>query len=149
MKNKLTNSTDKFIILLDKCDYDEIKDYLLEKELEFYNNDLKDLILYSGFSIPNYNKLMDILEINDFEPPIFSDIFTDEIMVNSINVYKTNVYNLYFIRKEQFGLRDEDAAINELIFTDDLENLIKKAKQELLNRYLVKDLHLGKKGTPQ
>lgn len=144
MKNKLTNSTDKFIILLDKCDYDEIKDYLLEKELEFYNNDLKDLILYSGFSIPNYNKLMDILEINDLEPPTFSDIFTDEIMVNNINVYKTNVYNLYFIRKEQFGLRDEDAAINELIFTDDLENLIKKAKQELLNRYLVKDLHLGK-----
>ena len=136
--------TKKILELLNKCDYDEIKDYLLEKELEFYNNDLKDLVLYSGFSVPNYNKLMDILEINDFEPPIFSDIFTDEIMVNSINVYKTNVYNLYFIRKEQFGLRDEDAAINELIFTDDLENLIKKAKQELLNRYLVKDLHLGK-----
>lgn len=136
--------TKKILDLLNKCDYDEIKDFLLEKELEFYNNDLKDLVLYSGFSIPNYNKLMDILEINDLEPPIFSDIFTDEIMVNSINIYKTNVYNLYFIRKEQFGLRDEDAAINELIFTDDLENLIKKAKQELLNRYLVKDLHLGK-----
>lgn len=144
MAHKINTLTDKFITLLNKCDYDEIKDFLLEKELEFYNNDLKDLILYSGFSIPNYNKLMDILEINDLEPPIFSDIFTDEIMLNSINVYKTNVYNLYFIRKEQFGLRDEDAAINELIFTDNLENLIEKAKQELLNRYLVKDLHLGK-----
>lgn len=144
MAHKINTLTDKFITLLNKCDYDEIKDFLLEKELEFYNNDLKDLVLYSGFSIPNYNKLMDILEINDLEPPIFSDIFTDEIMVNNINVYKTNVYNLYFIRKEQFGLRDEDAAINELIFTDNLEKLIEKAKQELLNRYLVKDLHLGK-----
>ena len=144
MAHKINTLTDKFITLLNKCDYDEIKDFLLEKELEFYNNDLKDLILYSGFSIPNYNKLMDILEINDLEPPIFSDIFIDEIMLNSINVYKTNVYNLYFIRKEQFGLRDEDAAINELIFTDNLEKLIEKAKQELLNRYLVKDLHLGK-----
>ncbi|WP_414698420.1 hypothetical protein [Peptacetobacter sp. AB845] len=144
MTNKFYTFTDKFITLLDKCDYDEIKDYLLEKELEFYNNDLKDLVLYSGFSIPNYNKLMDILEINDLEPPIFSDIFTDEIMVNNINIYKTNVYNLYFVRKEQFGLRDEDAAINELVFTDNLENLIEEAKQELLNRYLVKDLHLGK-----
>lgn len=144
MANKFYTFTDKFITLLDKCDYDEIKDYLLEKELEFYNNDLKDLVLYSGFSIPNYNKLMDILEINDLEPPIFSDIFTDEIMVNNINIYKTNVYNLYFVRKEQFGLRDEDAAINELVFTDNLENLIEEAKQELLNRYLVKDLHLGK-----
>lgn len=144
MAHKINTLTDKFITLLNKCDYDEIKDFLLEKELEFYNNDLKDLVLYSGFSIPNYNKLMDILEIDDLEPPIFSDIFTDEIMVNNINVYKTNVYNLYFIRKEQFGLRDEDAAINELIFTDNLENLIEKAKQELLNRYLVKDLHLCK-----
>ena len=144
MTNKFYTFTDKFITLLDKCDYDEIKDYLLEKELEFYNNDLKDLVLYSGFSIPNYNKLMDILEIDDLEPPIFSDIFTDEIMVNNINIYKTNVYNLYFVRKEQFGLRDEDAAINELVFTDNLENLIEEAKQELLNRYLVKDLHLGK-----
>lgn len=144
MTNKFDTLTDKFITLLDKCDYDEIKDYLLEKELEFYNNDLKDLVLYSGFSIPNYNKLMDILEINDLEPPIFSDIFTDEIMVNNINIYKTNVYNLYFVRKEQFGLRDEDAAINELVFTDNLENLIEEAKQELLNRYLVKDLHLCK-----
>lgn len=144
MANKFDTLTDKFITLLDKCDYDEIKDYLLEKELEFYNNDLKDLVLYSGFSIPNYNKLMDILEIDDLEPPIFSDIFTDEIMVNNINIYKTNVYNLYFVRKEQFGLRDEDAAINELVFTDNLENLIEEAKQELLNRYLVKDLHLCK-----
>ena len=144
MANKFYTFTDKFITLLDKCDYDEIKDYLLEKELEFYNNDLKDLVLYSGFSIPNYNKLMDILEIDDLEPPIFSDIFTDEIMVNNINIYKTNVYNLYFVRKEQFGLRDEDAAINELVFTDNLENLIEEAKQELLNRYLVKDLHLCK-----
>ncbi len=144
MANKFDTLTDKFITLLDKCDYDEIKDYLLEKELEFYNNDLKDLVLYSGFSIPNYNKLMDILEIDDLEPPIFSDIFTDEIMVNNINIYKTNVYNLYFVRKEQFGLRDEDAAINELVFTNNLENLIEEAKQELLNRYLVKDLHLGK-----
>ena len=144
MTNKNTTLIDKFTTLLDKCDYDEIKDYLLEKELEFYENDLKDIVIYSGFSIPNYNKLMDILEIYDLEPPVFSDIFTDEIMVNSINVYKTNVYNLYFIRKEQFGLRDEDAAISELVFTDDLEKLIESAKNELLNRYLVKDLQLNK-----
>ena len=53
--------TQKILDLLNKCDYDEIKDFLLKKELDFYNNDLKDLVLYSGFSVPNYNKLMDIL----------------------------------------------------------------------------------------
>ena len=45
MAHKINTLTDKFITLLNKCDYDEIKDFLLEKELEFYNNDLKDLVL--------------------------------------------------------------------------------------------------------
>ena len=40
---------------------------------------------------------------------IHTEIFTDEVLVNSISIYKTNVYSLYFVRKEQFGLRDEDA----------------------------------------
>lgn len=54
MANKFYTFTDKFITLLDKCDYDEIKDYLLEKELEFYNNDLKDLVLTDTYNIKTY-----------------------------------------------------------------------------------------------
>ena len=54
MANKFYTLTDKFITLLDKCDYDEIKDYLLEKELEFYNNDLKDLVLTDTYNIKTY-----------------------------------------------------------------------------------------------
>lgn len=54
MANKFDTLTDKFITLLDKCDYDEIKDYLLEKELEFYNNDLKDLVLTDTYNIKTY-----------------------------------------------------------------------------------------------
>lgn len=37
MAHKINTLTDKFITLLNKCDYDEIKDFLLEKELEFCN----------------------------------------------------------------------------------------------------------------
>ena len=110
--------TSEFLNLLNTCNYEEIKDYILEKELQFYENDMVDIVLSLGFTIPNYNKLMDILEINDNDSPIYSEIFTDEVLVNSISIYKTNVYNLYFVRKEQFGLRDEDAVISDLVFTN-------------------------------
>ena len=137
--------TSEFLSLLNSCDYEEIKDYILEKELQFYENDMVDIVLSLGFSIPNYNKLMDILDINDNDSPIYSEIFTDEVLVNSISIYKTNVYNLYFVRKEQFGLRDEDAVISDLVFTNNIERIIALGKDELLRRYLVKEVKLNKK----
>ena len=135
----------EFLSLLNACNYEGIKDYILEKELQFYDNDMVDIVLSLGFSIPNYNKLMDILDINDNDSPIYSEIFTDEVLVNSISIYKTNTYNLYFVRKEQFGLRDEDAVVSELIFTDNIERIIVLGKDELLKRYLVKDIKLNRK----
>ena len=135
----------EFLSLLNACNYEGIKDYILEKELQFYENDMVDIVLSLGFSIPNYNKLMDILDINDNDSPIYSEIFTDEVLVNSISIYKTNTYNLYFVRKEQFGLRDEDAVVSELIFTDNIERIIVLGKDELLKRYLVKDIKLNRK----
>ena len=137
--------TSEFLSLLNACNYEEIKDYILEKELQFYENDMVDIVLSLGFTIPNYNKLMEILEINDNDSPIYSEIFTDEVLVNSISIYKTNVYNLYFVRKEQFGLRDEDAVISDLVFTNNIERIIALGKDELLRRYLVKDVKLNRK----
>ena len=67
----------EFLNLLNTCNYEEIKDYILEKELQFYENDMVDIVLSLGYSIPNYNKLMDILDINDNDSPIYSEIFTD------------------------------------------------------------------------
>ena len=137
--------TSEFLSLLNTCNYEEIKDYILEKELQFYENDMVDIVLSLGFNIPNYNKLMEILDINDNDSPIYSEIFTDEVLVNSISIYKTNVYNLYFVRKEQFGLRDEDAVISDLVFTNNIERIIALGKDELLRRYLVKDIKLNRK----
>ena len=132
-----------FLNLLNTCNHEDIKDYILEKELQFYENDMADIIIPLGFSIPNYNKLMDILDINN--EPLYSEIFTDEVLVNNISIYKTNVYSLYFVRKEQIGLRDEDAAISDLVFTNDIERIIAQAKDELLRRYLVKDIKLNRR----
>ena len=137
--------TSEFLSLLNSCDYEEIKDYILEKELQFYENDMVDIVLSLGFSIPNYNKFMDILDINDNDSPVYSEIFTDEVLVNSISIYKTNVHSLYFVRKEQFGLRDEDAVISDLVFTNNIERIIALSKDELLRRYLVKDIKLNRK----
>ena len=55
--------TSEFLSLLNTCNYEEVKDFILEKELQFYENDMVDIVLSLGFSIPNYNKLMDILDI--------------------------------------------------------------------------------------
>ena len=56
-------------ILRDYDNDDIIKDFLLDKELEFYNNDMKDIIISLGFYIPNYNILTSLLEIHDSVDP--------------------------------------------------------------------------------
>ena len=47
---------DNFIKILKDYDYDNddiIKDFLLDKELEFYNNDMKDIIISLGLQYFN------------------------------------------------------------------------------------------------
>ena len=69
---------DNFIKILKDYDYDNddiIKDFLLDKELEFYNNDMKDIIISLGFSVPNYNILTSLLEVYDNVDPIETEMF--------------------------------------------------------------------------
>ena len=53
--------TSEFLSLLNTCNYEEVKDFILEKELQFYENDMVDIVLSLGFSIPNYNKFEKII----------------------------------------------------------------------------------------
>ena len=55
----------KFIKILKDYDNDDIiKDFLLDKELEFYNNDMKDIIISLGFYVPNYNILTSLPQVS-------------------------------------------------------------------------------------
>ena len=131
---------DDFIKILKDYDNDDIiKDFLLDKELEFYNNDMKDIIISLGFSVPNYNILTSLLEVHDNVDPIETEMFANGPITNVINLYSTNTSYLYLVRKEQFGLRDEDAIITELVFTNNIKELIKTLKTDLNNRNIVRE----------
>lgn len=131
---------DDFIkILKDYKNDDIIKDFLLDKELEFYNNDMKDIIISLGFCVPNYNILTSLLEVHDNVDPIETEMFANGPITNVINLYNTNISYLYLVRKEQFGLRDEDAIITELVFSNNIKELIKTLKVDLQNRNIVRE----------
>ena len=124
-------------ILRDYDNDDIIKDFLLDKELEFYNNDMKDIIISLGFYVPNYNRLTSLLKIHDNVDPIETEMFANGPITNVINLYHTNISYLYLVRREQFGLRDEDAIITELVFSNNTKELINTLKIDLCNRNIV------------
>ena len=126
-------------ILRDYDNDDIIKDFLLDKELEFYNNDMKDIIISLGFSVPNYNILTSLLEIHDNVDPTETEMFANGPITNVINIYSTNISYLYLVRREQFGLRDEDAIITELVFSNNTKELINTFKIDLCNRNIVRE----------
>lgn len=130
----------KFIEILRDYDNDDIiKDFLLDKELEFYNNDMKDVIISLGFYVPNYNILTSLLEIHDNVEPAETEMFANGPITNVINLYHTNINYLYLVRREQFGLRDEDAIITELVFSNNTKELINTLKIDLCNRNIVRE----------
>ena len=61
------------------------------------------------------------------------------IITNVINIYHTNISYLYLVRREQFGLRDEDAIITELVFSNNTKELMNKLKIDLCNRNIVRE----------
>lgn len=106
-------------ILLKNNDSDGIKDFFFEKEMEFYNGDMADIIIRLNTDIPNYDCLVDTIGIaNEY---LSTELFTDDKAMYCINTYPTDTSNLYFVRKEEFGLDDGYAVVNQLIFTN-LEN---------------------------
>ena len=130
----------KFIEILRDYDNDDIiQDFLLDKELEFYNNDMKDVIISLGFYVPNYNILTSLLEIHDNVEPAETEMFANGPITNVINLYHTNINYLYLVRREQFGLRDEDAIITELVFSNNTKELINTFKIDLCNRNIVRE----------
>lgn len=105
----------KLAELLEKRDTDGIKQYFFEKEMEFYNNDMRDIIISLDMDIPGYDCLVDSIGIA--EEYLFTTLFTDDKAMYCINTYPTDTTFLYFIRKEEFGLDDGYGAENMLKFT--------------------------------
>lgn len=101
--------------LLENRDTDGIKEYFFEKEMEYYNGDMADIAIELDMNIPNYDCLVDSIGIAD--KYMSTELFTDDKAMYCINTYPTDIYSLYFIRTEEFGLDDGYGAVNELKFT--------------------------------
>ena len=110
---------EKLTILLENQDVDGIKEYFFEKEMEHYNSDMADVVIALDRDIPNYDCLVDSIGIET--ATLSTELFTDEKAMYCINIHKTDVYNLYFIRTEEFGLDDGYDVVNQLKFTDTLQ----------------------------
>lgn len=127
------------IDLLKKGDIEEIQKYLTNKELEFYNNDSRSLTIGLGFSIPNYDILINLLGIKDNEEPEINDTFGDESYFKIVTCFKTNIRNAYFIREEEYGPRDEDAMRCLLVFSDNLEQVISSEREWMSKKSIIRE----------
>lgn len=105
--------------LLENCDTGGIRDYFAEKEMQYYEEDLCDITFSLEGDIPRYDCLVESLGIDNHA--ISSDLFSDEKAMYSINVYKTDIPELYFIVTEEFGLDDGYGVVNELRFTGNID----------------------------
>lgn len=115
---------------LEKGNIEEIKSYIYDAELEFYSSDADSKTIDLGFSIPNYNVLMEALECNDSGNPAINETFGDEAFYKIITIYATKSMGIYFARLEEFGARDEDAMKCFLIITNDIETETKRIIEE-------------------
>ena len=125
--------------VLESGELDKIKEFILDKEFEYYTcdgNKLVDSYEDLEFQIPNYGLLTESLGIADNQSPIITDMYLNETrtITNKIDAYNSKIINCYLIRFEQFTLSDEDGGITRIIFTDDINKAIENIKEMLKTR---------------
>ena len=127
----------ELIKILEKGTPEEIKSYFHHAEIEFYSSDADSKTIDLGFSIPNYNMLMEILECNDSGNPVINETFGDEAFYKIITIYTTKSIGIYFARLEEFGARDEDAMKCFIIITNDIDKEIKRIIEEYEKKSII------------
>ena len=114
----------EFLHLLKEGNEERVKDYIFDKELEFYGNDKLNSEIVSTFEGDVEDKLMNILKIDDETEPVYSSISDDDNSENNIKIYNTSIYNLFLIKKPKFS---------ELVFTSDIRKIIENIKEKIKN----------------
>ena len=94
-----------------------------------------------GFSIPNYDLLMETLGCNDCETPVIDESFGDETYFKLLKMFKTKTENIYFCRIEEYGPGDIDAMKCSIIMTKEIEKKAKTIMQEYQRKSLNSNLY--------
>ena len=127
-----------FIKILEDGNAEKIKEEIDDEEFKFYDEYCKTKKIKLGFSIPNFDILMKILEYNDSGEPIINETFADETNFKVLTIYDTKKSEIYFARIEEYGARDEDAMMCFLIFTNNIKSDAKNLMKEYQTKSIIK-----------
>lgn len=92
-----------------------------------------------GFSIPNYNILLDAIGCDDCGDSIINESFGDELYFKLLNIFKTGLDDTYFCRIEEYGPGDIDAMKCSIIITKEIEKKAEKIIQEYMKNSIIRE----------
>lgn len=128
-----------FINVLKEGNCDEIKNAIEDEQYEFYSSDAESKKINLGYSIPNYDILMNVLKCDDLGEPVINETFGDETYLKILTIYQTENIGVYFARIEEYGPADIDAMKCYIIITNDINEEAKKMINEYENKSVIKE----------
>lgn len=132
--------------ILKTKDVDAVREYIEECQTEYYMSD--DDVVYKDFKygISGYDKLTDALELDEGRDILINEMIDRELFLDVITIFKTNTYDLYFARMEQYGYADDDAVVYRLAFCKDVKRLLEDCKEFAKDNDFIKERndHIGK-----
>ena len=115
-----------------------IVEYLKECQTNYYisgkNKIYKDFL----YGIDEYDKLVKSIDLDE-NNLVLNEMIDREKFLDVISIFKTGIYNLYFVRMEQYGYADEDAVVYRLAFVQDIKELFTDCKDYMEKSDFIKD----------
>ena len=99
------------------------------------------------YGIDNYDKLICALELDEGRDILKNEMIDREKFMDCVTIFKTNMYDLYFVRIEQYGYADDDAVVYRLVLCKDIDKIMNTSKEFAEKKDLIKGRNdsIGKK----
>lgn len=133
--------------VLKEKDIAGIRDYIEECQTEYYMSDEDTIYKDFKYGINEYDKLVAALELDEGTDMITHEMVDRKSFMDVITIFKTNTYDLYFARIEQYGYADDDAVVYRLAFSKNPKKLFNECKKLAAENDFIKDRNdfIGKK----
>lgn len=117
----------------------EIRNYLKECHKKYINNKEKTIYIDFLYGIDEYDKLIEILELDEERDLLINEMVDRVNYLDIISIFKTNIPDLYFSRIEQYAYADEDAVVYRLAFIKNKNKLLKESKEYAKGHDFIKE----------
>jgi len=132
-----------FIKILKVGNEKKIRNIIEIEQSKYYSTGSKTTIKIDlGFSIPNYEKLMNALGCDDSGESYIMESFGDETYQKNLTIYKTEIIGTYFVRLEEFGPADMDGMICYIIISDNIKEEAQRIIEEYKHKSVIKQKNL-------